>query len=183
MAFRSLPRPSSPSSSKASTVDPCPLAISPIYPSLCPTTAVKTPSISGDIGGAPAFDASTPLSKIRRPKKDAQACTAWASVVIVSISSAAAGDTCQCVRCGGMGTRTPDLWLAKPSLWPPELYPRRSVPVSRRWRPPACPSDRTAIGAGGCRHGDPKRFRDNEKGMGRAGSHAGRSLLAFVGHR
>ena len=40
---------------------------------------------------------------------------------------------------GGMGTRTPDLWLAKPSLWPPELYPRRSVPASRRWRPPACP--------------------------------------------
>ena len=42
-AFRSLPRPSSPSSSKASTVDPCPLAISPISPSLCPTTAVKDP--------------------------------------------------------------------------------------------------------------------------------------------
>ena len=55
-------------------------------------------------------------------QKDAQACTARASVVIVSISSAAAGDT-QCVRRGGMGTRTPDLWLAKPSLWPPELYP------------------------------------------------------------
>ena len=56
VAFRSLPRPSSPSSSKASAVDPCPLAISPISPSLYPTTAVKTPSISGDIGGAPALE-------------------------------------------------------------------------------------------------------------------------------
>jgi hypothetical protein len=25
--------------------------------------------------------------------------------------------------CGGMGIRTPDLWLAKPPLWPAELYP------------------------------------------------------------
>ena len=108
VAFRSLPRPSSPSSSKASTVDPCPLAISPIYPSLCPTTAVKTPSSSGDVGGAPAFEASTPLSKIRRPK-DAQACTAQASVIIVSISSAAAGDTssvCANVEVWGLEPQT-----------------------------------------------------------------------------
>ena len=72
-AFRSLPRPSSPSSSKASTVDPCPLAISPIYPSLCPTTTVKTPSISGDIGGAPALGAlAHPCQRYVVPK-DAQA--------------------------------------------------------------------------------------------------------------
>ena len=43
VAYRSLPRPSSPSSSKASAVDPCPLAISPISPSLCPMPAVKDP--------------------------------------------------------------------------------------------------------------------------------------------
>ena len=43
VAYRSLPRPSSPSSSKASAVDPCPLAISPISPSLCPMPLEKDP--------------------------------------------------------------------------------------------------------------------------------------------
>ena len=68
-AFRSLPRPSSPSSSKASTVDPCPLAISPISPSLCPTTAVKDPvDQRRHRRRADVLNARAPVSKIRRPE-------------------------------------------------------------------------------------------------------------------
>ena len=71
-AFRSLPRPSSPSSSKASTVDPCPLAISPISPSLCPTTAVKDPvDQRRHRRRAGVQDARAPVSKIRRPERRA----------------------------------------------------------------------------------------------------------------
>ena len=75
------------------------------------------------------------LVKDTSSQKTRKRITAQASV-IVSVSSAA-GDTISGVRHGGMGTRTPDLWLAKPSLWPPELYPRQSAPATAARHPSA----------------------------------------------
>ena len=64
VAYRSLPRPSSPSSSKASAVDPCPLAISPISPSLCPMPLEKDPVRST---AAPEVRRRKPAHRCQRP--------------------------------------------------------------------------------------------------------------------
>ena len=64
VAYRSLPRPSSPSSSKASAVDPCPLAISPISPSLCPMPPEKDPVRSA---AAPEVRRRKPAHRCQRP--------------------------------------------------------------------------------------------------------------------
>ena len=64
VAYRSLPRPSSPSSSKASAVDPCPLAISPISPSLCPMPLEKDPVRST---AAPEVRGRKPAHRFQRP--------------------------------------------------------------------------------------------------------------------
>ena len=129
VAYRSLPRPSSPSSSKASAVDPCPLAISPISPSLCPMPPEKDPVRSVAASEARRREARAPMSKTRRHKGVSEtplhACIisaqfgrlrrdAWPGTR--SVWRAAGIGALRIGDCGGMGTRTPDLWLAKPSL-------------------------------------------------------------------
>ena len=142
VAYRSLPRPSSPSSSKASAVDPCPLAISPISPSLYPMPLEKDPVRSAAAsevrGRKPAHRCQRPvitrrqriaarrrhhLSFNSRPRRVALAGNR-SGVAPFRIGSGQNGlveirgriRTCRIRTCGGMGTRTPDLWLAKPSL-------------------------------------------------------------------
>ena len=124
VAYRSLPRPSSPSSSKASAVDPCPLAISPISPSLCPMPLEKDPVRST---AAPEVRGRKPAHRCQRPVVTRRQRIAARRRHHLSYDSrprrvALAGNglgrvrTCRIRTCGGMGTRTPDLWLAKPSL-------------------------------------------------------------------
>ena len=106
-AFRSLPRPSSPDSSKASTVDPysldhitsCPFPTSPRG-----TLSVETPArllCQRSSCAVPPFGLHrhSPPRPLRRG-------------IISQISLA----RLRALPSGGKGIRTPDLWLAKPPL-------------------------------------------------------------------
>ena len=117
-AFRSLPRPSSPSSSKASTVDPCPLCHITHLPFPVSDDRCKRPRRSAATSEArrrsrrPRASVKDPSSGRRANGKSARA------PVDVHLESVwrPAGNARRVARRGGMGTRTPDLWLAKPSL-------------------------------------------------------------------
>ena len=106
-AFRSLPRPSSPDSSKASSVDPFSLD----HISHCPFP-VSFHHITSNSLRHPKMKGSHVKELLLSPRLSPRNSLSFrASPALLYLS-------------GGKGIRTPDLWLAKPPLWPAELYPR-----------------------------------------------------------
>ena len=200
VAYRSLPRPSSPSSSKASAVDPCPLAISPISPSLCPMPLEKDPVRSA---AASEVRGRKPAHRCQRPVVTRRQRFAAQRRHRLSFSSRAASSPrwrgndpdVAPFRIGlgrvGSGRIRPvesvpvEVWGLEPQTYglqshrsshlsyTPADRHRRSTLWSAAWPRSTVPRARVVL----LSRLKPERFCDNERDWGRAGPEAGDNRL------